>query len=83
MAHETRQVAGYQVNLLTSKDGNKIRHAVVLVGPENAPGWRSKDGTEARQRRREAKRAVMEKLGLAPYERGNKLRVLPIDWFYE
>jgi len=25
---------------------------------------------------------LMEKLGLAPYERGNKVRVLPIDWFY-
>ena len=26
---------------------------------------------------------LMQDLGLAPFDRGNKVHVLPIDWFYE
>ncbi len=62
--YETRQIAGYTVNLVLSKDGQLIRRAAVLVGPDDKPGWRAKDGPEAKQRRREAKRAVMAALGL-------------------
>lgn len=74
MAYETRQVAGYECNLILSKDRKIVREAVVLVGPADQPGWRAKDEKAAKwafppppkgwSRRRDAKRAVMTALGL-------------------
>lgn len=67
MASETRWIEdgdmAYACNLTTSKTG-AIRSVAVLVGPDHSPGWRAKDGPQARQRRRKAKRAVMAALGL-------------------
>ncbi len=62
--YQTRDIDGYTVNLITSKNGRHVRSATVLVGPENQPGWRIKDGPHARFRRREAKRVIMAALGL-------------------
>ena len=61
---ETREIEGHEVNLTLSKDGTTVRSACVLVGPSDQPGWRAKDGPEARHLRREAKAAVMEALEL-------------------
>ncbi len=64
MAHETRTINGYKVNLTTNKTGTVVRAATVLVGPAEKPGWRAQDGPEAKRKRREAKRAVMAALNL-------------------
>ena len=64
MAAETRTIAGYECNLVVSKDRQHVRRATVLVGPADKPGWRSSDGSQAGLRRRAAKRAVMAELGL-------------------
>ena len=62
--YQTREIEGYTVNLIVSKDGENIRSAAVLVGPEDRPGWRAKDGTVARRQRREVKQKIMAALGL-------------------
>jgi len=64
MAHETRHVAGFEVDLETSKDGKVVHSACVLVGPDDKPGWRHNDGPDANQKRREVRQAVMAALGL-------------------
>jgi hypothetical protein len=60
----TREIEGHEVNLTLSKDGTKVRAACVMVGPNDRPGWRAKDGAEARRLRHKAKTAVMEALDL-------------------
>jgi hypothetical protein len=58
----TEFFGGYEVNLLLSRDGSKIRGAVVLVGDHDRPGWRRFDGALAIKRRSEAKAAVLAAL---------------------
>jgi hypothetical protein len=60
MAHGRRIVAGYEVNVLTSKDGQTIRAATVLLGG-TAPGYRVKD-EGSRPLRQAAKAAVARAL---------------------
>lgn len=62
--YQTEQIAGYDVNMIVSKDGSKIRSATILVG-DDKPGWRSKDhGSSAL--RRAAKLAVLDALSGDP-----------------
>lgn len=69
--YETREVAGHICNLVVSKTGI-VREAAVRIGPADKPGFRAKDGPEAKRARREAKLAVMQALGLPP----KKVRVV-------
>ncbi len=59
----TRTIVGHECNCTLSKDG-ELREVVVMVGPPDKAGWRAKDGRDARDRRREVKRQVMEATGL-------------------
>lgn len=56
--------AGYEVNVIRSKDGAIPRQACVLVGDADKPGMRAKDGTAARAARKRARQAVAESLGI-------------------
>ena len=64
MATRTEMVCGLEVNLMTSKDGTKIREATVMLGDSNRAGARAKDGQAARAYRMRCRREVAEVLGL-------------------
>lgn len=64
--YATETIAGYECNIILSRDGAIIRAITVLVGDENRPGWRRKDAArgfgDVRDRRRAARDAVIAAL---------------------
>lgn len=64
---ETITVKGqsFSVTVQRARADNSPQRAYVYVGSD-APGWRRKDGPDARRRRREVKLAVARALGLPP-----------------
>lgn len=64
--HVNETIAGYECNMIVSKDGKTIRSIAILVGDENTPGSRRKDGDAAMKLRREAREAVKAALASDP-----------------
>lgn len=62
----TEQIAGHECNMELSKDGAHIRSVCVLIGPDDRPGFRVKDGVEAKAARKAARAEVVAALASDP-----------------